>query len=256
MTTAAPDTHTPKRTLLCAAAMLTLASASAQTTGETDGEAWRFQLTPYVWMTGMEARIRPFPGAPTAHVGQRFSDIFDNLDAAAFLTGTARKGRYVFQGDASHAAISDSASLPLGLTTQARVRQDSLTLTGGYNWLNDGRNSLDLLAGARWWSIKTSVQLQPLLKTHASASFLDPIVAMRWRHQLGPRWSTLVYLDAGGLGIGSDFTWQLLGSVNYQLKDNLYVSLGYRRLSVDYRDQRKRLDFGMGGPMVGVTLRF
>lgn len=56
--------------------------------------------------------------------------------------------------------------------------------------------------------------------------------------------------------MGSEFTWQLQAVVNYQLRDNIYVSAGYRQLSVGYRSNGRRLDFGMGGPVLGATFRF
>ena len=56
--------------------------------------------------------------------------------------------------------------------------------------------------------------------------------------------------------VGAEFTWQLLAVVNYQLRDNIYVSAGYRQLSVDYRSNGRSLDFGMGGPVLGATFRF
>src|SRR5690606_18413011 len=106
-----------------------------------------------------DGTIRPFRGAPTANVAKSFSDVLDNLDAAVFLTGTARKGRYVLQGDFSYASTSDAASLPLGLTAKAQVRQISSTLTAGYNWQAGSTSSIDLMAGARLWDIKATVQV-------------------------------------------------------------------------------------------------
>lgn len=44
--------------------------------------------------------------------------------------------------------------------------------------------------------------------------------------------------------------------MNYQVKENIFVSVGYRHLSVDYRDEGKRLDFSQSGPVVGATFRF
>lgn len=221
-----------------------------------DTEGWRFQLTPYVWMTGLKGDIRVARNAPTAHVSQSFTDVLNDLDAAAFLNGTARKGRYVLQLDASYASLSDQASLPMGLKAHTKIQQSALTLTGGRNWQLSPADSLDVLAGVRWWNIRASVQLQPLLHTQTRESFVDPIVALRWRHQFTPRWSTLVYADLGGLGVGSDFTWQLLAVANYQLRDNVFLSAGYRQLNVDYRSGGRRLDFGMGGPVLGATFRF
>ncbi|HEX7989967.1 MAG TPA: hypothetical protein VF513_07380, partial [Stenotrophomonas sp.] len=40
--------------------------AHAQSNDNDD--SWRFQATPYVWMSGMEGQVRPFRGAPMADV--------------------------------------------------------------------------------------------------------------------------------------------------------------------------------------------
>lgn len=241
-----------QRALPCAAGLLALA-ASAQPLPDSD---WRFQLTPYVWMTGLDGHIRPFRGAPTAHVDRSFSDVLSHLDAAAFLSGTARKGAYVLQADLSYASTSDGASLPPGLPARAKVRQTSMTMTGGYNWQLGPASSVDLMAGLRLWDIKASVQLAGLASAQSHTSFVDPVAAVRWRHDFAANWSTLLYLDAGGFGLGSEATWQALAAVNYQLRSNLHLSLGYRHLSVNYRDGGKRLDFRLAGPMLGATLRF
>lgn len=60
----------------------------------------------------------------------------------------------------------------------------------------------------------------------------------------------------GGLDVGSKFTWQIHDSPNYQVKENIFVSVGYRHLSVDYRDGGKRLAFSESGPLVGTMFRF
>lgn len=238
------------------AGLCTLGATSAQTGAQHADDAWRFQLTPYVWMTGLDGHVRPFGGAPTAHVDKSFSDILSDLDAAFFLTGTARKGRLVLQGDLSHASTSDGATLPMGLSAHAKVRQTSLTLTGGYNWQVDERSSVDLMGGLRLWDIHAKVRVPGVASAQSSTTFADPIVAARWRYDFAPQWSSLVYVDAGGFGLGSDFTLQMLGTVNYQWRPNVHLSLGYRHLSVNYRNDGKRLDFSQSGPMVGATFRF
>lgn len=217
---------------------------------------WRFQLTPYVWMSGLDGHIRPFQGAPTADVDKSFSDILKNLDAAFFLTGTARKGPWVLHADVSYASTSDAAQLPLGLSANARVRQSSVTLTGGRNWQPTPHASLDLLGGVRLWDIKATVQVPGVASAQSTTFFADPVIALRWRQDLAPRWSTLVYADVGGFGVGSDFTGQLMASINYQWQENWYLSLGYRHLRVNYRHEGRRLDFGQTGPLIGATYQF
>ncbi|MVW72090.1 outer membrane protein [Bordetella sp. 15P40C-2] len=221
-----------------------------------DDDAWRFQVTPYVWMTGLDGTVRPFQGAPTAHVDKSFSEILDSLDAAFFLAGTARKDRWVVQGDLTYAATSDSAALPYGLSARAKVRQTSATLLGGYSWEVGHQSNLDVMAGARYWDINAKVKVGNLLSATSDTSFIDPIVALRWRNDFAPRWSSLVYVDTGGFGAGSDYTWQVMGSINYQVHDHVHLSVGYRHLDVNYRDGGKRLDFSQSGPLVGLTFRF
>ena len=239
-----------------ALAMGLLAGSPAWAQGKESADAWRFQLTPYVWMTGLDGSVRPFRGAPTVDVNKSFSDILENLDAAAFVNGTARKGSYVLQGDFSYAATSDKAALPLGLSAHAKIRQTSLTMTGGHNWALSPESSFDLMAGFRLWQIRAEVNVPGVASAQSNTSFVDPVVAARWRYDIAPRWSSLLYADMGGLDVGSKFTWQVHASVNYQVKENIFVSVGYRHLSVDYRDNGKRLDFSQSGPIVGATLRF
>lgn len=87
-------------------------------------------------------------------------------------------------------------------------------------------------------------------------SFVDPIVAARANIGLAPRWSVIAYGDFGGFGAGSKRTSQLLGTINYQASDSLYLSAGYRHLHVDHRSGGTRVDVVMSGPLLGATWRF
>lgn len=249
-------TPTAPRLLSTAALLLPLGSAIAQEPDPVGADTWRFQITPYVWMTGLQGDIRPSAGLPTVHISQPFSDVIKHLDAAAFLSGTARKGRYVLHGDTTYASVSDSATLPGNLKGRAKVTQQSMTLLGGYNWDISPIDSLDLMAGVRWWNLHANVQVQPIVQAQINRSFADPIAAVRWRRQWNPDWSTLLYADAGGLGVGSQSTWQVVAVANYQLRSNVFLSAGFRHISVDYRNAGTRLNVGMGGPLLGATFRF
>lgn len=230
--------------------------AAATPAKPAPADEWRFQLTPYVWMAGLEGDIKPLRSGPTGHVSRSFSDILSQLDAAFFITGTARRGQLVLHGDISHASTSDRSSLPLGLTARASIKQSSATLLAGYSWLEAGSSSIDTMAGLRLWDIKAKLGIDGVGDVQSSASFTDPVLAARWRWDFAPRWSTIVYGDVGGFGVGSKSTWQGMGALNYQWSDDLFFSLGYRYLQVDYRRNGKRLDFNQSGPLLGATLRF
>lgn len=112
------------------------------------------------------------------------------------------------------------------------------------------------MAGLRHWDINAAVEVPGLVSARSDSSFVDPIAAVRWRQAITPRWSSMAYLDVGGFGVGSDATWQVLALANYQMRDNLHLSMGYRHLSMDYRERGKRLDVALSGPMLGLTYRF
>jgi len=243
---------------VCTIAGLVPVFAYADTSQSVAGESdtWRFQVTPYVWMAGLEGHVRPVRASPTLNVDKTFSEIMDSVDAAAFLTGTARYGRYIIHGDFSYVATSDSASLPMNLSARAKVRQTSMTLVGGYAFPLGNASNVDLMAGMRAWKINAKAQVAGLVSARSDTAFVDPVIAARWRYDISPKWSTLLYVDVGGFGVGSDSTWQVLGTVNYQVTDSAHVSLGYRELSVDFDSKGKRLDFRQSGPLVGVTFTF
>lgn len=240
-------------TLLCTGAAWAQNTADAHAGND---QRWRVQLTPYVWMPSVKTHLQISPQLPSVHARQSFGDVWDDLDAAVFIHGTARKDRLVLYGDLSYVALSAQGLVPPGLTAHAKLRQTSSTWAAGYQWLPSSQDSVDTMFGLRLWDIHTRVQAPPLGSGQISASWVDPIVAARWRHAVNARWSTLLYGDVGGFGAGSHSTWQWLGTVNYELTDHVYLSAGYRQLKVDYRTGGQRLNLRLQGPVLGATWRF
>jgi hypothetical protein len=111
--------------------------------------------------------------------------------------------------------------------------------------------SVDVLGGARLWRLKASVTTPiPGVEASPRKNFVDPIVAVRANFALAPLWSAILYADVGGFGLGSRSTSQFVGTVNYQMRDNFYLSGGYRVLNVEYRSGGTRVDATMRGPPV------
>ncbi len=242
----------------CALCCLTALAAPTWTMAQTPDDAWRLQVTPYVWMAGSAGDIRPTAQAPTLHSSKSFSEVLGHLDGAFFVHGTARKQRWVALWDMTYASLSDQASLQPGLTIQGKLRQTSVSALAGYQVLaNHPTHSLDVLGGVRWWHMRASVSVPQLQRQIGnSASWVDPVLALRLRSQLAPRWSSLVYADVGGFGVGARSTWQLVATLNYQLQERLHLSVGYRHQAVDYRNNGMLLDVQQGGPLLGATWQF
>ncbi|RWR34451.1 hypothetical protein D2T29_02585 [Sinirhodobacter populi] len=239
--------------LLAAAAALTIATALPA--AAQDG--WTGQITPYAWASGLGGKLTPFGGAPTLSLDKSFSEVMEDLDGAFFLSGYARRNRFVVLGDFSYSSSSKDGRIPPGSPANGKLSQRSLTLAAGYRAISDDGMSLDVLAGARAWNVKSTISVAGgAAQASPGKDFVDPIVALRANIALAPRWSAIFYADAGGFGAGSDRTFQIVATANYQVNDNLYVSAGYRQLNVDYRSGGTRMDVTMAGPLLGVTWRF
>lgn len=227
------------------------------TNANAQEDAWRFQLTPYVWMTDLAGDVRPLATAPTISTSRSFNNVLDDLDGAFFMAGSARRDRLVLFGDITWASLSHESTLLPGVAIEGKLRQRSLTAAAGYQVVNTSSQYLDLLAGARAWRIEAEVDV-PALGVGASETerWLDPILAARLRSTWSPQWSTLVHADIGGFGVGSDSTWQVVATANYQINKALHLSAGYRHLAVDRDEPGTRIDISMSGPLLGVTWRF
>ncbi len=218
---------------------------------------WAFQVTPYVWMAGMGGAIRPGAATPSVEMNHSFRDILHVLTAAAFVSGLAKRGRLILLGDLSYSSIAADGELAPGVGASGKERQISLTLTGGYRALDEPGSTVDLLAGVRAWDIKVSAHVPAFgVSATPSISIVDPVLAVRFNKELAPRWSAIMYGDVGGFGVDSKSTWQVVGTVNYKLKDLFYVSAGYRYLSLDYRRNGTLIDIHMAGPLLGLTWQF
>ena len=94
--------------------------------------------------------------------------------------------------------------------------------------------------------------------------WVDPLIGLRVRHQLGPGQELMLRADVGGFGVGSEFSWNATAAYSWDvgMRDGVIYSgvLGYRALSVDYEQgsgvTRYEYDVLQHGPIVGLTAKF
>lgn len=247
----------PPRNLRPAALALGMAIVGGAPALAQDERGWNFQITPYVWGSGVSGELTPLAGGPTLDFDESLSDVLDDLDGAFFLSAYARKDRWIFLGDISSSTTSREGLVPPGLPAEGEVRQRSVTLAAGYRVQSDPLATLDLLAGFRSWDVEVSAAAPVLgLAVSTEVRFTDPIVAARANFPFSDRLSAIAYVDIGGFGVGSENTSQIVATLNYAVTENLYVSSGWRRLHVDYDSDGIAFKATMSGPLLGVTWRF
>jgi hypothetical protein len=73
-------------------------------------------------------------------------------------------------------------------------------------------------------------------------TWVDPIIGLSGRVELGNRFALQAEGDVGGFGLVSDIDWQVLGTLQYEVADSITLDAGYRYLAVDYKNGGFLLD--------------
>jgi hypothetical protein len=140
--------------------------------------------------------------------------------------------------------------------------------------------ALDVLGSARYWNQQADLSLnitgtadfQGLglersrslaLARSGDLEWVDPVVGARLRHEIAPGKELNLEGDVGGFGVGSEFSWQVVGTYGFDtmcLGTPLHAVLGYRALAVDFSETsahgKNGLDNVQHGPVLGVSFRW
>lgn len=229
------------------------------TPSSSSGDEWEFVFTPYGWAAGLDGTVGI--GNATAEMDLSFSDILDDLQIGAMGHFEARKGRWAFLFDGLWLKLEDGADTPGPLFGGADVEVEELRLAGLLSYrVLEGPTTIDLLAGASYFSIEADLELVPGRlagrKVGTSADWVDPVVGFHLRHELSEQWFTMLRGEIGGFGAGSDLTWQVMGGVGYRTSDTTSVFLGYRHLAIDYSKHDFVFDTETSGFILGVNFSF
>lgn len=249
-------------TLAALALVAIAASAHAQTPGAETSRGWQFQVSPYAWIASLKGDVGTRPNLPTASVDVSFSDILKHTDIALMVAGEARHGDWGLMLDVLYLSVSDGAATPGQLFGSADVDAKTYYLAPAavYRAYDTKPVAVDVGAGARYWHLKTELDLSagllPAVSSSESKSWVDPLLILRGTLDLGSGFSLLGYGDIGGFDVGSRLTWSLLGLVQYSFNDWIEGAIGYRHLDVDYRNDGFVWDVRLSGPILGVRFRF
>ncbi len=256
---------------------------------------WTFSFTTYAWL--------PWISGDLTVKGRSFDvdispgQVLDALDwsgvPAWFSYAEARNGRVTLFNDIAYAKLSDSndfaKSGPAGAVTlsgnvAAEYEQAIVEIGGAYevwagNYPGLGSSALDILAGGRYWHQDATVSANASLNADlpgldveadrvfarsGSVDWVDPFIGARLRQQIAPGQNLTLRGDVGGFDVGSEFSWQVIATYDFQLcvTDGYTIDgyLGYRALSVDYSHgsgtSRYEFDAVQQGPVLGAKVRF
>ena len=222
-------------------------------------EDWEFSVTPYLFLARLDGTVGVV--GQTTEVNAKFSDIFRSLDFAAMGTFEARKRNWSVLVDGMYISLSGQRVTPSPFFSDIDVQVKEVVLTPqvGYRVVRTERGAIDLLAGVRIWHVNSHLTFQPrilpLVDVEGSRNWADPIVGARGIVSISPRVFLTGEFDAGGFGVGSDFTGQVFAGGGYQLKPRVALIGGYRYLRTDYVNEGFIFKTAMSGITIGAKFK-
>lgn len=222
-----------------------------------------FYGTFYLWGAGLEGTTSTLPPLPATDVNLGVGDILKDFDGGLMGAAEMRLGNWSVIGDAMITQISPEGTLPGRFQSDVKLRSRSVTLQGDvlYRLYASQHIDVDAGIGLRYWYLDNRMTITPGFWPNGitfseTENWVDPVIAGRVVTRLGGPWSLTFVGDLGGFDVGSQFTWQAIGTLNYQVNDQLSLRAGYRALSVDYKNGDFEYDVLMQGPILGLTYRF
>ena len=260
-------------------------TAPAQAQSVAPADQWTFSITPYLWLPNINGTLKySIPpgagGSPEVKAGP--NNYLQNLEAVILISGEVRKDRWLaftdiiyldFAGQKSSVKAVDFGgslvSSSVNLATSSSLKGGVGMLGAGYAVQTGQAVTVDVFGGVRYIGLEASTdwQLEGVItgpgggqtfprtgSISERADLWDGIVGVKGRVLLGSSdWSLPYYLDIGAGS--SQLTWQGMLGVAYSFKWG-EVTLAYRNLYYDQKDDKLIQDLRFTGPALAATIRF
>lgn len=171
---------------------------------------------------------------PAIEVDAGAGDILGNLKMGAMFYLEANNGNWAIGSDLLYMKLGPDVVPGLIVTSgDVTMKQLAWELSGLKRltpWLEAG------LAG-RIVSLDVEMDINTINQSRNGSggkTWFDPVVVLRSNNVFKEKWLAQLRVDAGGFGIGSDFTWQLQANVGYRFSKLFQTSIGYRYIGIDY----------------------
>jgi len=260
--------------ILCAfpiafATPLALAQGSSDTSPIPKvSDEWRFEVTPYLWGTGIRGTVNLNDSAAKS-ADMSSSNVLSDLKSGGMIAAEAHKGNWGIMGDFISATLQNSGSVPVRtpdgratLGDKVTVQQTILTGAFTYTLANTKDAYVDALFGVRAIDVTATLGLTvdgTSIKRSISkkTATVDPIIGAKGRYRIADStWYIPFYGDIGSGGGTTDLTWQAMVGIGKTFNKVVDASLTYRALYYDMKDGGVLQKTTMLGPQVAVTFKF
>ena len=245
-------------------AVLPVSAQAADVAAPADTSDWTFTAAAYLWGASLDGKSGVF-GLPPQDVDLSFGDILEDLQFAVMGLAEARKGPFVLGMDLTYTKVSSTVDSPRGVVfNDISVDTTSWMVTGfgGYSIFDNDVARIDVIGGARYWSVNSEFELNSNLQqlngrtAEEGADWVDPLVGAKLLVDVTPDLYISAWAMIGGFDIGSEQMWDVMAGAGYRFTDSFSVFGGYRAVSVDYSDGDFVYDVVQQGPVLAGVFRF
>jgi len=228
-------------------------SAPAVSAEETSSSEWEKTLEVYGWLPNIYITT-----PEQDHITLTLGELISNLKFMAMLDFGAQKNEWSFIADTIYLHVGGSSEKTTGdpfgnVDVQVGIRAFISTFGGGYEFMNDGRNELHGLAGARYLYLKVPIELDVSVtpvdkKVNWGGDNWDGVIGLKGKSTINEKWYANYYLDIGAGD--SKFTWQTKVGLGYQF-NKFTGTFGFRYLKWDFGNSSDLDNLTVIGPYVG-----
>lgn len=225
--------------------------ASAVSAQESDD--WKFRVTPYLWMLGLDGTTAVLGSNVAVDAG--FSDILDALNVALSANMELSKGKFFMVLDPMYAQLETDFSGPGPVGGNIKIDMWIVDFNAGYSI----SENFDVYAGARLYDQDITVTPNLLPPVSLGDDWTDFIIGWRVGAEISDKWSFTGKMDTA-IGGDSDSAWYLQAVFLRHFGSNMHLDLGWRYYDVDYESgsglTRFKWDVAHSGPVVGFSWEF
>ena len=224
-------------------------------------DVWRFELTPYLWATGIKGTVGLDSGLAKS-ADFTTSNVLGALKSGGMISAEAHKGNWGVMGDVISATLQKAGGVPVSggsvtLADKVTLQQTVLTGVATYTIANNKDAYIDGLLGVRAIAATATLNVSGVGTASKAASTIDPIIGAKGRYRIADStWYVPFYGDFGGGGGTTNLTWQAMAGVGKTFGSLIDASLTYRALYYDMKDGGVLQKTTMLGPQMAVTFKF
>lgn len=242
-------------------ALAALLAAGATTYAAEDAAGWKFEITPYAWLAGLEGDVTV--NGTKADFEKSASDLFDATEIGGSLRLSASYDRVMILGLADYFSLStdelDVEDRPERGTLDSDL--SLLEVAAGYTldgWMED--QTFTVCVGVRQTTIENELTPTGGTTTSRDTDLTDPMFYVLPSMPMFPsRIDGLRFNPVLGVGSGdSELVYELFPQIQYQLCDYAAARFGYRTVGYHFEGDGNdnELNVSLSGLTLGLGLTF